>query len=429
MNILPLKMMKIFLTGLVIFFGSKSFAFAEGAETDYGPMFGYKKYFQIQMTDCEKNWQIENRYLAICKVKALGAERSFIVSIANVLRSWRYSSGKMWRLTVQVYKLADGYKIQMTGEGDVPADRFQFRVAKKYILSALKNEKVDGATLIGEGEDLTNKKIEVLVVQPKSSTADGGTLLGPVNLSRRSIAFKSPAFLKHCISKLAKISSTKRSCVIHFATYREGEVVLSNTYEKSEVQSANGKQTLKLVLTTSPGWMALGPASLVYARVDFSGPYDVNAFNELYTAAAKKIAKSTFQFDFHKIGNTLKKSKLFTETIKGPIRLLGRDINFDFESCGKNWVYVENKNGTCQIQKKWRGYRMSESLFIMQKSVKLSDNTIYLALSLQSQSYNLMAYGSSRLIKSFSTVEPFMRQAIELEPGGRLYDYALLLPK
>jgi hypothetical protein len=202
-----------------------------------------------------------------------------------------------------------------------------------------------------------------------------------------------------------------RICVIQFANYSHGEVVLSQLDHRAEVSSPDGKTMLKLIFAANSGWRGLGPFSLAYMRVENKGPYNEKQFRDLYGAALKKISLPVFSFDVQKIGAVPNRSDLYAESVKGPLEMAEHPWQFSANACREKWQF-QSYRGFCQVKLFGPQFVLGESQKIIDKQINGKDGIIGVVLRATLDGYIVEAYGPDRIVGKFEKIEHYVTKAI-----------------
>jgi hypothetical protein len=384
------------------------------SELSGGSLTAFEQLVTPQLEDCGRYWRVKNQVLASCDVVLTSEIPSILVQSNTLQHRWRYQSEQGWSLNVWLHKLSNGYRISIDGDGKSPMERLQFPIARKYVRSLL--------------EDWGTGQFRQRVMRPNRQVlAPNEQILGPVMFATRKVQTNLPALFNACQSQL-RGPANARICVIHFADYSSGEVVLSEAEHHSEVSSVDGKTKLRVIFGAKSGWRGLGPFSLAYMRVENKGSYNEKQFQDLYRAALKKINLPVFSFQVQKIGASPTRSSIFSEQVKGPLEMVDQEWQFSSDACRKNWQ-LQSYRGFCAIQLFGPQFVLAEQQRIIDTQVSGKEGVIGIVLRATLDGYIVEAFGPDRVVGKFEKVEQYVKKAVNEARREDFRHRVLVLPQ
>lgn len=381
---------------IFVFIISNAFA---ATENGLGPLFGFQKEFEIRLSDCSAVWKV-GPSTAGCEVHLFDRPQAFLVSPTMTLSYWKYREDEGWEISVSIQREVYGYSIQLRGIREPPQDRFQFPIAKKYILAALQ-----------EGQMPSEKSpYSSQLISLKPNRSDGFT---PLRFKKRSLDFKSEEFVKELYKRLLPQTEEKKVVLIQFAKYFLGEMIWSQArFEgQANVEKAGG---LKISFGAFPVWQLLGASSLAYLRLEYSAEMKYATFSELYKEAVRSIPVQNFSVIVQTTKST--DNVILKEEDLGLVYLMERKITFDYETCEKTWAQ-EDERGRCRVDLNWPlSRRMGANKSIIDTQILIGDKSAYLVVTADDKGYWLQVFAEKELLSSFQKVKNFVEKAIGKKP-------------
>jgi len=386
-----------------------------GQSTEYnmGPLWAFRQNVEIRLNECEKNWRLTSGLTAECVVLQYVSQPTFLIQANRQLTTWSYDSGEAWRLFVEIERLAGGFKVKIVGENKMPTERLKFYIAQKYIRSAL----------AAWGK---NQFTQIVMRTAGNAENNSEILLGPIYRTQREVNLSSPQLLNSCIKNL-KEGADKSHCVLHFATYRDGEIILSQENLLLSSESANKTKKLVISAVADSGWQNLGPFSLAYVRVDYTGQYNESDFRALFNEAIQRAGRNTFVFEQQKIGAQLNSGAIFTESIVGRLNLSERQVVINTSDCRQQWQKKLVAHGQCNVRSHAPGYLLGEPKPLFNYSINGSAGVGLVIVTPSATGYVADVYGAEALVSSPVLVEKYLKEALNRYKNDSYTSHSLLV--
>lgn len=417
--------MKQIIRGIFLILISPMAAFAQSS---LGPAVAVLHEVPISMRDCEKSWRVESRIQASCKVSLFKAKSAYVIYPDIAIADWTYNSEKGWKLKVTAEAMGHGYELRIKADGPVPREHLDFKIAQKYILTALDGVDFDEAHL---PEVEKNRSYRTIIMQPSTEPMDQGTSLGRMQQVTRVLNLDNPKLIQQCAQDIANLESGG-VCYFSMQNSLSGDLILTDFIRKTEVKATVQAQEviLNMELNALPAWRFQSPFSLAIVKISFKGAFNTTLFQRMYFQALQNM--NIKKFSIHALRPEFAEppvERFYSEAVIGTAEFYRHPINLDIPYCSRVWTQPSKSVGECSWAYPNNFYRIATEWRIASGRAAIGNRSLFGVLVGENHLYTFKAFGSNETVGRFDQAKDLIQKWKDSIAPEIFYDVVLRLPK